>query len=91
MHEHGLASVIIFQLSTPSVRLPCHGRLLGNELNLWQWLRLAISLLYCYKSSTYKVNDARATRHPTCCQGPSIAEERASCRDSADKVKTALV
>ena len=91
MHGHGLAGVNIFQLPTSSVRLPCHGRLLGKELDLGQWLRLAITLLCYYKSGTYKVNDARATRHPTCCPGPRIAEERTSCRDSANKVKTALV
>jgi hypothetical protein len=65
MHGRGLAGVIIFQLTTPSVGLPCHGRLLGKELDLGQWQRLAITLLCCYKSSTYKVsNPARhATRH----------------------------
>ena len=91
MNGHGLAGIIIFQLPTSSVRLPCHGRLLGKELNLWQWPRLAIALLCYYKSGTYKVNDVHATRHPTCCPGPRIAEERTSCRDSANKVKTALI
>ena len=91
MHGHGLAGVIIFQLTTPSVGLPCHGHLLGKELNLGQWLRLAITLLYYYKSGTYKVNNTRTARYPTCCPGPRIAEERTSCRDSANKVKTALV
>ena len=91
MHGHGLAGVIIFQLPTPSVILPCHGHLLGQELDLVQWLRLAITLLCCYKSDTYKVNNTRTARHPTCCQGPRIAEESTSCRDSANKVKTALI
>ena len=91
MHGHGLAGVIIFQFPTPSVGLPCHGHLLGQKLEPGQWQYLAITLLCCYKSSTYKVSSARTTRHPTCCQGPRIAEERTSCRGSADKVKTALV
>lgn len=91
MHGHGLAGVIIFQLTTPSVGLTCHGRLLGKELDLGQWLRLAITLLCCYKSGTYKVNNTRTAHHTTCYPGPRIAEERTSCRDSANKVKTALV
>ena len=65
MHGHGLAGVIIFQLPTPSVRLPCHGRLLGQELEPGQWQCIATTLLYYYKSSTYKAKSTRAhaTRH----------------------------
>lgn len=85
------AGVIIFQLPTPSVRLPCHGRVLGKELEPGKWQCLAITLLCYYKSSTYKVNSTRATRHPTCCSGPRIAEERTSWRGSADKVRTTLI
>ena len=91
MHGHGFEDVIIFQHPTPSVRLPCHGRLLDQELDLGQWQCLAIAMLCYYKSSTYRVNDTRATRHPTCCPGPRIAEERTSYRGSADKVRTALI
>lgn len=90
MHGHGLAGVIIFQLPIPSVKLPCHGRLLGKELEPGQWQRIAIAILYCYKSSTYKVNNTRTTRHPTCCPAASYRRGKdivlCLCQQSEDSL-----